>query len=46
MGEAIGRGHWERAVREARGNPELHNSQVKKGLDKESVSAESKAAES
>lgn len=45
MREAIGRGHWERAVREARGNP-VHNSQVKKGLDKESVSTESKVAES
>lgn len=44
-GGAMGRGPWKRAASEEGGKPGL-SGQVKKGLDKECVSAESKAAES
>lgn len=45
VGGAFSRGHWRRAASEVGGKPGL-NSQAKKGLNEESVSAESKAAES
>lgn len=46
MGGDLSKGHLQRAASQVRGKPGYTNYQVKKGLDEESISAESRAAES